>query len=712
MMKLKTGKTAIAAACATLIGSAMAQTSDGASDATLKAVTVTANKVEEKLKDVPQAVTLITGEAIKEQGIRNVGDLVREIPNLSSTFLYSNDVNFRGINSSTFTNANPVVIYIDGIPQSNRYAYEALLENVDRVEVLRGPQGSLYGKDAIGGVINIITKTPSNTWGGQVGIEVANQGGRDLTFSANGPLVKDQLFITFSGKAGEQDGWITNSYPGMNANANRKDEQRFNLGLLLKASPQTQFRFNASHDEQNNYGADGGLVPFGGDFRSLSRDDAKRTNFDQVTVTKTKTDAQSLSFQHKFDRVTLDAIVTNKAIKVTGDYDVDWQSGNPLYDGLNQFQHSTIDTQTQEIRLSGGQPGALRWIGGLYFEQDKYRNTRYGMQYPGALMGMPGVNLDMDAPSTTESATQAVFGQVMVPMMKDLELTLGGRYQRIKKDFDVAMYMQPVGTTGAPPAIAINDASQTWSAFLPKAALSYDLNPQWKSYISVAKGYLPGGYNYWPVNSVEKDNRFDPQTSTNYEIGVRSDFGRLYVSASLFYMDIKDIHVYSFDRTTGMIMASNGGNGTSKGVELEANYLLNDHWELSGALGLARATYDDYSALTTSGGVVNSGNKIEKTPSYTAKIGLQYTAGNGFYARGDVRGQGKRYFNPENTLEDGAYTTVDVKLGYKTGPWDFYGYVRNLTDTEYRASVNPQSAGSLVIFGEPRRLGLGVRYSF
>jgi iron complex outermembrane receptor protein len=711
---MKMRKTAIGAACAALATSAMAQQTGSTPDTTLRTVTVTvtANKVEEKLKDVPQAVTLITGEAIKEQGIRNIGDLVREIPNLSSNFLYANEVNFRGINMSIFTTSNPVVIYIDGIPQSNIYAYEALLENVDRVEVLRGPQGTLYGKDAIGGVINVITKTPTNIWGGQVGVEAANQGGRDLTFSANGPLAKDQLFVTFSGKVAEKDGWITNHFPGANPDANRADEQRFNLGLFYKASPRTQFRFHASHDEQNNYGANGGLVPFGGDYRSLSRDDAKRANFDQETASKTKADAQSLAVQHKFGGVTLDAIATNKSIKMTGDYDVDWRSGNPLYDGLNQFQHLTNDTQTQEIRLSGGAQGRTRWITGLYFEQDKKRHTRYGIQVPGALMGMPGVNLDMDAPSTTKGTTQAVFGQIMVPMVKDLELTLGGRYQRIEKEFDVAMTMQPTGTTGAPPVMAIDDASHSWSTFLPKVALSYDINSRWKSYASVARGYLPGGYNHWPSSSVEKDNLFGPQTSTNYEAGLRSDFGRLYLSASLFLMDIKDIHVYSYDRTTSMIMASNGGTGTSKGAELEASYLIDGHWELSGALGLARATYDDYAALTTSGGVVNSGNKIEKTPAYTARIGLQYTAGNGFYARGDVRGQGKRYFNPENTFEDGAYTTVDVKAGYKTGPWDFYGYVRNLADTEYRTMVNYQSSGSLVTFGEPRRLGLGARYSF
>lgn len=154
----------MAAACAAIASSAFAQGAPGAQEtapSSLKTLTVTANKIEERLQDVPQSVTLITADELQQRSIRNMGDLVREVPNLSSSFLYSNDLNFRGINSSTFTNANPLVMYVDGVPQSNRIAYDALLENVDRVEILRGPQGSLYGKDAIGGVINIITRISS-----------------------------------------------------------------------------------------------------------------------------------------------------------------------------------------------------------------------------------------------------------------------------------------------------------------------------------------------------------------------------------------------------------------------------------------------------------------------------------------------------------------------------------------------------------------------
>lgn len=697
MMKLKTGKTVIAAACATLIGSAMAQTADSAPDATLKSVTVTANKVEEKLKDVPQAVTLITGEALKEQGIRNIGDLVKEIPNMSSSYVYSNEVNFRGINASMFTNNNPVVFYIDGIPQSNRYSYEASLENVDRVEVLRGPQGTLYGKDSIGGVINIVTKTPQNAWTGYVGAEIGNQNAKELTFAANGALLKDQLYLSINGKAAGDDGWITNDYPGMNRDANRKREERFNVALLYKATPATQLRFNASHDDQSTYWIDGATA-VGIPIHSFSRKDVEHVRFEQESVTKTVTDAQSLALRHDFGGMVMDAVLTHKGIKVDGDYDREF-GDDPLYRGLANHQHATIDTQTQEIRFAGGKQGQLRWLAGLYLEQEKYRNTRYGMSTP-TLYG----NMDMNMPSTTESRSQAVFGQIMQPLSERLELTLGGRYQHIEKDFDASFYMQPLGTSGAPPVYVLKDASHAWNAFLPKAALSYDLTSQWKSYVSVAKGYLPGGYNYWPSSPVEADNRFKPQTSTNYEFGIRSDFGRLYLSAALFYMDIRDIHLYRWDMATNMAYTTNADKATSKGVELEASYMMNDHWEISGALGLARATYEDYPDAAV------NGNYIEKTPAYTAKLGLQYTAGNGFYSRIDLRGQGKRYFDAENTVKDGAYATLDLKAGYKTGAWEYYGYIRNLTDTDYQAFVRPTDR--LVLFGEPRRLGLGVRYSF
>lgn len=703
-MRMKTRRTVIGATCAALATSALAQVADSTAETTLQTVTVTANKVEEKLKDVPQSVTLITGEALQERGIRNIADLVREIPNLSSSFVFSNEINFRGINTSTFTNSNPVVIYVDGVPQSSRYAYDALLENVERVEVLRGPQGSLYGKDAIGGVINIVTKGPSDHWSGYVGAELSNQSGKEATFAINGPIVDGRLFFNLSGKVTRNDGWVTNWQPGMDPNANKREDNLFRIGLHFKATADTTLQLNASHESLRNDWIDGGLAPAGMSLDDYSRKQASQTSFDDATTTKTVSDAQSLSIQHKLGGITIDGILTNKSIKIDGDYDGDW-SNDPLYKGLTRYQHGKIDTQTQELRFSGGQPGSIRWVGGLYHEREKARNTRYGGQYAGSMIGMP-FDVDNNVPSLTKTDTLAAFGQVMMPLSKKAELTLGGRYQRIDKNFRGDVYFTPIGSTGLQPQFSLA-GSKTWNAFLPKAALSYDLSPRWKSWVSVAKGYMPGGFNYFPSSPVVADNRFEPQTSTNYEAGIRSDFGRLYLSASLFYMDIKDIHVYSYDTNGLVFVTSNAGKGTSKGAELEASYLLTDRLEISGALGLTRATYDKYPDPSI------NGNKVEKTPAYTARLGLQYTSPSGFYGRIDVRSQGKRYFNPENTLVQGAYTIADIKAGYKKGQWDIYAYVRNLTNKDYINLAQAYQGGqNMVIFGEPRRFGIGTRYSF
>ncbi len=139
---------------------------------TLETVTVTANKQEENVQEVPQAITVIDEEILEEKGIKSVVDVIEQVPNLSvGSWGDANSVNFRGLNTSFFTSKNPVVIYIDGVPITDQYAYEAALSNAQRVEVLRGPQGSLYGKDAIGAVINIVTKKPNNTLSGSVGLE-------------------------------------------------------------------------------------------------------------------------------------------------------------------------------------------------------------------------------------------------------------------------------------------------------------------------------------------------------------------------------------------------------------------------------------------------------------------------------------------------------------------------------------------------------------
>jgi iron complex outermembrane receptor protein len=181
----------------------------------LENITVTANKIEENMKDVPQSITVIDEYVLEEKGIRNVADVIGEIPNMKISHDHGNSVNFRGLNASMFTSNNPVVIYIDGIPYADRFGFDASLANVERIEVLRGPQGILYGKDAIGGVINIVTQEPDNVFRGKAGVEYGSFNSMRGVFNGSGPLIRDTLYLGLNGQYQRDDGWIENTHAGI-----------------------------------------------------------------------------------------------------------------------------------------------------------------------------------------------------------------------------------------------------------------------------------------------------------------------------------------------------------------------------------------------------------------------------------------------------------------------------------------------------------------
>ena len=214
----------------------------------LEEVTVSANKMEENIKDIPQSISVINEKEIEEKEIQNISDVIKQIPNLSSTFMYSERVNFRGINTSVFTNNNPVVIYIDGIPHSSVYGFDASLQNAQQIEVLRGPQGALYGKDSIGGVINVITKKPKNELNGFIGAEYGTNNFMQTSFNTNGAVIPDKLFLGINGKVGKDDGWQTNHNENQEKDSTRKEFHQLNTNLHYNATDNFSIGLNIFND--------------------------------------------------------------------------------------------------------------------------------------------------------------------------------------------------------------------------------------------------------------------------------------------------------------------------------------------------------------------------------------------------------------------------------------------------------------------------------
>lgn len=574
--------------------------------------------------------------------------------------------------------------------------------------MLRGPQGTLYGKDAIGGVINIVTKKPTNTWQGKVGTEYGSYNAMQGLFNVSGPLLENVLFSGINGWYRQDDGWIENIHHDMDKDANKEKDRRISGYLFYTPTERLSARLTLSADYTRKYWQDGYGLPGGADISAFSRNDAEKVAFDVPTFDKTGSFAQSLNIVYEFDPVTFTSTTTHRKLEVDGEYDADF-AASPLFAGLKQFNDTDIDTWTQELRLSSNNTKGLRWVGGVYFDFDKQEVGPMGQQFPefdpvtNDYLG----NFEMNAESKNDSHTRAVFGQVMVPLYERFELTLGGRYQRIEKEIDLDMYYLPVGITG-PPMFSLKD-KKTWDTFLPRAALSYKITDDWMAYTSYSHGYMPGGFNFFAMAGSAEDNSFEPQRSTNYELGVKGSLKDFRVAASVFLMDIEDIHVYK--AIGNMYVTDNAKKAYSQGAELELTWLPAAGLELTGAVGFIDAKYDDYDLGT----VRFDGKRIEQTPCHTMRAGVAYIHPNGPYARIDVKNQGAMYFFDsanQNLTKRSGYILADMKAGWRFSGWDVYAYVENLTDEKYIRSFKSNSMVSIVEFGEPRTFGVGVRYEF
>ncbi|RBQ29166.1 TonB-dependent siderophore receptor [Aliarcobacter vitoriensis] len=677
----------------------------------LEEITVSANKMEENIKDVPQSISVISEEEIEQKGIKNISDIVKEVPNMNILNAANGAaVSFRGLNSSMFTNNNPVVIYVDGVPYYDRFDFNPSLADVEQIEVLRGPQGTLYGKDAIGAVINITTKTPKNKWSGSIEAEYGNDNTFNTKLNTSGAIVDNKLFAGINGSFYHTDGWITNNYSNMRKDANEKNDRKTSGFLLWKPTDNFSARLTIADNYEKKYFMDGFSSDPNLDINSLKRDDAKNVSFDVPAWDKTKVQSQALNLSYELDKVKFDSTTTHKKMDLDAEFDIDNRANQGQEDGLGQWNYTDLETLSQEFKLSSKNQD-IKWVTGLYFDKEKREQGPYGgeqwadMSYYG--MGQ-GVYFG-DAYSKTDSKTYAIFGQTMIPLGEDFELTLGGRYQKIKKEIDVIAKSSFAGMQF--PDVNYGD-KKTWNSFLPKAALSYKINDNLTTYVSISKGYMPGGFNYYPSNNISEENTFEAQKSINYEIGAKYIGDSFALNTSIFRMDIKDIHIYKQLMGGTVFATGNAKKAHSQGIEMDGTYFLTDNLSLLGSVGLIQAKYDDYD----DGNRKYNGEKIENTPSYTASLGVSYLADSGFYGRVDLNARGNTSYsdgaNNGRLIRADGGITANAKVGYKVGNFDIYGYVKNITDEDYVISYMSKSGSSWVGFNEPRKFGVGAIYKF
>ncbi|WP_228133171.1 TonB-dependent receptor [Aliarcobacter lanthieri] len=279
----------------------------------LDEITVSANKMEENIQDIPQSISVISEEDIEQKGINKIDDIIKEVPNMIVNNLNGDNVNFRGLNSSWFSNNNPVVVYVDGVPYYDRFDFNPSLADVEQVEVLRGPQGTLYGKDAIGAVINIVTKAPKNEWSGTLGAEYGNDNTFNTKLNTSGAIVDNKLFAGINGSFDHSDGWIENNYPGMDKNANKHNDRKTSGFLLYKPTDELSAKLTVTDNYKKKYFMDVVTITDPNiDISSIKRKDGKNVNFDVPTYETIKVKSQALNLSYELEKIKLESVTTHK----------------------------------------------------------------------------------------------------------------------------------------------------------------------------------------------------------------------------------------------------------------------------------------------------------------------------------------------------------------------------------------------------------------
>lgn len=654
----------------------------------LEPITVTAEKQENDIQKISSGISVFTETELEDADIEEIGEILKQVPNMTfgETFL-GREAIFRGIRPSQFTNRNPVVIYIDGIPHDNVSTFDADLNNIERIEVLRGSQGALYGKNAIGGIINIISKQPDNFFDTTCSAEF----GEDETYKAkahmNGPVVKDTLFFGLSGSWNETRGFMKNNYPGENYFGG---SDAFKTKALLNWLPAQGMKVNFHAGASRIRNKNGAVI----------LDDKVRYSATRDPDDKKDTDILNLgvNISYEWDEIAFSSISTFSDNETVLRQNLNFYREEPAWTGLTDMENSVF---TQEFRFeSKNNNKRLKWLTGIYYSKDKS-----DIMEAGSIMNTEatlGFNKKRDYPGSTDEEALSAFGQLTIPLNKKMDFTAGLRFEHIHKELN-HRYNETRFDTREILNSAAYDIEDDWNALLPKGTLSWNINDNAMVYASVSKGYLAGGLNTYETK--KEHAKFDEQTSIDYNIGTKTQWfdNRLSLNFDLFYMDIKDMHVYSMPEVY-VFVASNAGAAHSKGIEVEVKARPLKGLDITLQSGWIDAEYDDYMDY--------NGNKIQGTPEYTINLATQYRHDSGFFVRGEVQGNGKTYYNDSNTSSQTPYEIVNAKAGYEWANWKLHVYCKNIFDKEYFSYGRSCGIGTLKEVGAPRTLGLIASVNF
>lgn len=737
-----------ALAAAALPGPAAAQQAgeSGARNSVLEEVVVSARRRgDESLQSVSIAVSVLSEEALREGGIVDFSEVAARTPSFTFQEQIGNqqEVIVRGIGTLRLTGsaAEPSVgTFIDEVYVGRRGTATPPIFDLERVEVVRGPQGTLYGKNVVGGAVNLITARPSHESSGRASLSYGQYdalGGKDM-FGAEA-YVTGGLSDAVAGRLAVQyrknDGYSYNIVRDEELDDNESYAVRGSL--LIEPSDQLEVRLTAdfSHNEgggQSRKPEDDPTIPgFGATLAGGLRSPDPRVSESPWSQWEDR-DTFGLTARADY-RLQSGPMLTYLAAYRDGDFSgryslVGITSPPSLTDAANG-QVETYEGITQDLRLSS-QDGALRWVGGLYFLREETEvidnsiaTTFLSILGPGSVGDI--LDGEMLYEQTNVTTSYAVYGELNWDLGESLTLTAGGRYTWDEKDYDNRSECLDFGAQPdfifcvAPLGAEFWDIStgRDWSEFTPKVGLDWRLSGDALLYVSAAKGFKGGGWQGKPGTEAAALASYDPETAWTYEAGAKTEWaeGRLRLNLALFYTKFDDLQVEQLDDTGLTLIIDNAASAKIKGLELEAVLApipALQFW-LSGSY--IDSEYEDF---IDSSGADLSGNTLARTPEVMFNVGASYHASvaDSLTLRGRIEysWQDDMPWGVENTVYEDSYGLLDarISLGSRDGRWEAAIYGKNLTDELYRVDVIPFLGDVFARYAPPRSYGLQLTTNF
>lgn len=724
-------------------------------DGKLEIIQVTSQHRTQSIQDVPISVSAISGVELEKADINDASEIALSVPGFSySEFAPGQAIlSMRGINSADDGAGidNSVGLFLDGVYIGRGAAINFDMFDLERIEVLKGPQGTLFGRNSIGGVISVITKKPTDDFTAKISATVGNEGIIRYAGYISGPITED-----LSGKLSythrQNDGFVDNVVLGTKLQDEDTNSVR---GQLVYDTDNGEWTLSADYMKDDR--ADMGRIPIANNAPVVDiaaangATEARQSASPYDGYAKREASGISLSGEFQFDSGNFTTITASRSAES------DWAMaaiGTGLgaiglpWDELVDEIHEDIDSFSQEFRWVSNIGDNFNYtVGAFYFTEDTSRSEEFWITKAGTYDGFKILDVGTQARvgneytlSDNASTSYAVYGQGNFEINDKTTVTLGARYTKDKKDYlatavdcggdrtgtEFENFSACAGGIGGSVNIVAESFTvtpkETWSDFSPMASLQYKLDSSSMVFATISRGFKSGGFGGSQGVKTAAAVSVDPETATNFELGYKGDLldDTLRFNATVFKTDYKDLQVVRFGPVAGSefgaFITDNLGTADIQGLEVDFQWIANDNLSFSGNYAYLDTEVNDLIIETNSGPNDISGKPLTAAPenSYSLVANYFYPSEIGEF---DVRlqyshvdEQSRDYLDDRVIIDD--HDLIDLRIGWvsKDDDLEIALWVKNLADEDYIAHSYVVGPGVIGVWGAPRTIGVTATY--